>query len=153
MTLLSEIGGGLPGQDTEERLKGVVKQLNEWSRRIASEKILEVVTTDSTTLPANSDAIYVSTIPHGLNFTPIIQAYTNGISLTNNGVELTDSANTPLPTHMSAVIDTGSNTIVFRSWIYCTVDETNVYFIRLNSTSSSSGPHPITYHLLRETAN
>lgn len=41
--------GALPGDNPEEQIEGIVRQLNEWGRRISNEEITRVIKSDQTT--------------------------------------------------------------------------------------------------------
>ena len=41
--------GALPGDNPEEQIEGIVRQLNEWGRRISNEEITKIIKSDQTT--------------------------------------------------------------------------------------------------------
>lgn len=113
----------------------------------SGQNVFKVIEKRTTNITIGSGEGTLSTVAHGLSFTPSVVAYLNQVDIG----AVTD-ANLLLPTWFDLDVDSANNRIDFRGWISCYVDDTNVYFHAFNSTGVSPGTFPITYYLLQETA-
>lgn len=153
MPLLNDIGIGFSGDTADEKLNKIIPQINEWGRRITTEKTLRLIKTDTYNFTIDGSFIQTLTIPHGLDFAPILTVYLTEQTITNNGIPVTTTANVPLPTHVQAYIESWPEQVRFACWMYAVVDETNIYVFILNGQGTAFGDRTIKYHLLQETAN
>lgn len=104
-------------------------------------KIVQILTS-SITAPANVNNI--TTIPHGLTYTPAV------IGFLEAGIA--SNTRTPLPTWTGLSRDDTNHVINFRTWINLEANQTNVYINFFNSTAASIGPLNVTIYLLQESA-
>lgn len=106
--------------------------------------------------PSNVE-IDTITIPHGLPFIPILDAYVQvPILIGSTHTSLTTvEAYVPLPYDGSIYLNSGSPVVKYT--IFGGVDATNIYFVNIYETDGSGSntfsPVPIRYYLRQETAN
>lgn len=106
----------------------------------------KIVSSFTTSITGSATSNTVTTIAHGLGYTPAILAFLNA-GLAGGAVR------TPLPTWTTLNRDDVNHVVNFRTWINAEVDGTNVYLDFFNSTASPIGPLTVTIYLLQETAN
>lgn len=100
-------------------------------------------------VPITSDPQGVTTIPHGLAFTPGIEAYLNNVGISN--LVSSHTLTIPLPALLGVSVSGGSvNTV---ATMFCMADETNLYFYWFNASGVSLGTFDVTYYLKRQLAN
>jgi len=132
----------------------------------SAQNSFKVVTKSDTQIPAflygTGQVNYVKlVIPHGLSYTPIIQAYVAGKILDFSTSLLISSGRIPLPVVSSSSnnaywFDTFSGSAVKLTILYG-VDATNLTIQASSSVTSGAADTilsvPLTYYLLQETAN
>jgi len=127
----------------------------------SAQNVFKIVKTDtitipSKTLPAGNLYSNIITIPHGLNFTPIIQSYAklNTSFLSSSFVVQNILAYQQLPYNQNQSL---MITNVLEYFIIGLVDETNIYFGYLYETDTTGGysfpTTSIKYYLLQESVN
>lgn len=97
---------------------------------------------------AGANNTTTSTIPHGLPYTPIVQAFINNASF--SGAVSLSGVSYPLP----AVIDwdTSTTPLSIKTFMWILVDDTNIYVITANGANGSAGSLFITFYLSQQRA-
>jgi len=96
-----------------------------------------------------------TSIPHGLDFTPMAEAYINNASIGS----VTSNGSIPLPSWLAASILTPANfdgvhgLVDFQAYIQIVTDATYVHLYNLNASGVAVGPVAVTYYLRQEPAS
>lgn len=124
-------------------LNQIIDKLNSWNGVIVDDGVVAV--------PITSSAQSLTTVPHGLAYTPYIQAAVNGVGIPFTG---SNTLSLPLPSFLSAnILTSGTIGIYFTIYMFCMADKTNLYFYSLNATGADQGIWDVTYYLMRLNAN
>lgn len=138
--ILSRLPDNAPVSDIVNALNTVINKLNTWDG--------VVVANSSTTVHVSDEAQSLATLPHNLNFTPVIDA-----SLNNVGISFAGSTTLSLPLPCFLTADISGGNVNFGAYMFCMADDKNLYFYTLNATGQDLGDWEVTYYLRRLTAN
>lgn len=127
--------------DMAALLNQIIDKLNSWNGVITRDGIIPV--------PVSSSAQSLTTVPHGLAYTPFIQAEINNLGIAITGSE---SLSIPLPAFVGGAGISGGF-IQFDAWMFAFADSENIYFYTLNGTGVDQGTFDVTYYLMRLEAN
>lgn len=138
-----------PSMDKGHELAFINQNFQTLSTELESNSFRTVLGGTATiSTPANSSVTY--SIAHNLGFIPIPFCF---LSANNNTQYIPLPAWTSLTRDDTTVISGTAGQIVFRTWINCYCDNTNLYIQHFNSKSSTDGPFDIKYYLLQRTAS
>lgn len=149
--VLPDVKIGALAKDPDAKIESLARQVNEQARLLNSEERLDLADSATINITLSGASTQAVTIPHGLDFTPAIDAYLNQVSMTVGGKTISTTGNIPLPTYIQATVNTTDDIVEIKSYLFVACDEVNVYFIILNATGIT-GPLPVRYHLYKEVA-
>lgn len=134
--ILSRLPDNSPVSDVINAINTIINKLNTWDG--------VVVANDSVTVHVSAAPQSLTTLPHNLSFTPVIDASLNDVGLAFTG---STTLSLPLPSFLIANIVSG--VVTFDAYMFCMADDKNLYFYTLNGTGSDLGDFTVTYYLRR----
>lgn len=135
--MLQTLSPSASSQELVAALNTIINKLNQWDGVIVQRGHVQV--------PVNASPQALTTIPHGLNYQPSIDASVNNLGIPFTG---SDTLSIPLPTFIHNASISGG-LIGFDSYMFCMADENNVYFYSLNASGTDLGVFDVTFYLKR----
>lgn len=114
---------------------------------------LKIIKVGTSTITSSGNTIDWQTIPHGLGFKPIPMAFIDNANVSFGPTPVIVNGALPLPTWTNATIDTGTQQVIFRTYLQIATDATNVTIMLFNSTGATDITTAVKYYLLREASN
>lgn len=133
-------------EDINAAINGIISKLNSWNGVIVLQGTLDI--------QATGLSRETFSVAHNLGYAPVPSAYLNSVDISGGGGASLEDVNIPLPTWLSVRVNSGGSGIVdFPIWLSIYTDATNFYVDVFNGTGGTSSTYPVSYYLMRISAD